>query len=111
MWGDRGDRSDRAGKGSHDAEFREFMVSRWGSLVRFAYGLTGDRGHAEDLAQTALAKAYASWPRVRRAEDPDAYVRRILVNANHGRFRKRRVEENSGEAPTEPAVADGTSAV
>jgi RNA polymerase sigma-70 factor (sigma-E family) len=101
----------RGDKSGYETEFREYMVSRWGSLVRFAYGLTGDRGHAEDLAQTALAKAYASWPRVRRAEDPDAYVRRILVNANHGRFRKRRVEENSGEAPTEPAVADGTAAV
>lgn len=100
----------RGDKNSHEAEFREYMVSRWGGLVRFAYGLTGDRGHAEDLAQTALAKAYASWPRVRRAEDPDAYVRRILINANHSRFRKHRVVENSGEAPTEPAVADGSEA-
>ena len=87
------------------------MVSRWSGLVRFAYGLTGDRGHAEDLAQTALARAYASWPRVRRAEDPDAYVRRILINANHRRFRKRRVAEQPGPAPAEPAVTDGTAAV
>ena len=97
-------------RGDDEAEFREYMVSRWGGLVRFAYGLTGDRGHAEDLAQTALAKAYASWPRVRRAEDPDAYVRRILINVNHRRFRKRRVEEHSGEGSAEPAVTDGTAA-
>jgi RNA polymerase sigma-70 factor (sigma-E family) len=105
----RGDKSES--RGDHEAEFREYMVSRWGGLVRFAYGLTGDRGHAEDLAQIALAKAYASWPRVRRAEDPDAYVRRILINANHHRFRKRRVAEHRGEAPDEPAVADGTAAL
>jgi RNA polymerase sigma-70 factor (sigma-E family) len=106
-----GDRDENDGDTTvdHDAEFREFMVSRWGGLVRFAYGLTGDRGHAEDLAQTALAKAYASWPRVRRTEDPDAYVRRILINANHRRFRKRRVAEHDGEAPGEPAVTDGTA--
>src|ERR1700759_1247271 len=103
----RGDKRARQGKadqdegGGYDAEFREFMVSRWGGLVRFAYGLTGDRGHAEDLAQTALAKAYASWPRVRGADDLDAYVRRILINANHRRFRKQRVSEHSGEAPVE----------
>ena len=107
----RGDKPDKQESGGYDAEFREYMVSRWGGLVRFAYGLTGDRGHAEDLAQTALATAYASWSRVRRAEDPDAYVRRILINANHRRFRKRRVEERSTEIPADlPVTDDGTAA-
>lgn len=45
-----------------------------------------------------------------RAEDPDACVRRILINVNHRRFRKRRVEEHPGDAPAEPAVTDGTAA-
>ncbi len=76
-----------------EAEFTEFTRGRWAALVRLGYGLTGDQGLAEDLAQTALAKAYASWPRVRRAGNPDAYVRRIMVNANHSRFRKQRVTE------------------
>lgn len=98
----------RADRDGHDAEFDEFMVSRWPSLVRFAYGLTGDHGHAEDLAQATLAKALASWSRVSRAEDPDAYVRRILINLNRRRFRRRRVEEHlGGEAPESPAP-DGT---
>jgi hypothetical protein len=43
------------------AEFSEFAHSRWPALVRLGYGLTSDRGLAEDLAQTALASAYASW--------------------------------------------------
>ena len=64
-----------------EAEFSEFMHGRWSGLVRLGYGLTGDQGIAEDLAQTALTRAYASWPRVRRAGNPDAYVRRIMVNA------------------------------
>ncbi len=50
-----------------ETEFSEFMLGRWPKLVRLGYGLTGDEGLAEDLAQTALAKAFASWPRVRRA--------------------------------------------
>ena len=91
---------------AEDEEFREFMASRWPGLVRLGYGLTGDRGLAEDLAQSALAKAYASWARVRRADDPDAYVRRILINANSNRFRKRRVSEHSAEQVPETGVMD-----
>jgi RNA polymerase sigma-70 factor (sigma-E family) len=82
-----------------EAEFTEFMHGRWSRLVRLGYGLTGDQGLAEDLAQTALAKAFASWPRVRRAGDPDAYVRRIMINANSSRFRKRRVRERLMDTP------------
>ena len=52
-----------------DGEFREFMHARWPFMVRLAYGLTGDQGHAEDVAQAAFARAYASWPRVSRAGD------------------------------------------
>jgi RNA polymerase sigma-70 factor (sigma-E family) len=78
---------------SAKAEFSDFAHSRWPRLVRLGYGLTGDPGLAEDLAQTALANAYASWSRVRRADDPDAYVRRILLNSYRGSFRKRRVAE------------------
>jgi RNA polymerase sigma-70 factor (sigma-E family) len=78
---------------SADAEFSEFMQARWYQLVRLGFGLTGDRQAAEDLAQTAFARAYAAWPRVRMAGDPDAYVRRIVVNANRDRFRKLRVSE------------------
>src|SRR5580704_17020135 len=73
-----------------DGEFREFMHARWPAMVRLAYGLTGDQGHAEDVAQAAFARAYASWARVRRSGDPDAYVRQIVINENRNRFRKRR---------------------
>jgi RNA polymerase sigma-70 factor (sigma-E family) len=76
-----------------DEEFDAFMRGRWPVMVRLGYALTGDVGHAEDLAQAAFARAYASWGRVRRAGDPDAYVRRIVINEHHGRFRKRRVAE------------------
>jgi RNA polymerase sigma-70 factor (sigma-E family) len=95
-----------------EAEFTEFMHARWPRLVRLGYGLTGDAGPAEDLAQTALAKAFASWQRVRRAGDPDAYVRRIMVNANTSRFRKRRVQERLMDVPPDtvahPGAADAT---
>jgi RNA polymerase sigma-70 factor (sigma-E family) len=94
-------------------QFEEFMTSRWPGLVRLAFGLTGDRWLAEDLAQTALVSAYASWWRVRRADDPDAYVRRILINASKSRWRRSRAagqHEPPAEVPdpaADPAIAIG----
>ena len=91
-----------------DAEFSDFMHGRWPQLVRLGYGLTGDRQLAEDLAQTAFARAYASWGRVRRADNPDAYLRRIVINANSSRFRKVRVGEVlTATVPELMAAADG----
>lgn len=106
-------------KNAEEEDFRQFMAARWPSLVRLAYGLTGDRDLAEDLAQTTLANVYASWSRVSRAEDRDAYTYRILVNANNGRFRKRRVVEHSvghtsaaeyASSAAEPGPADEIAA-
>lgn len=90
-----------------DAEFREFMHSRWPAMVRLAYALTGDQGHAEDVAQAAFARAYASWPRVSRTENPEGYVRRIVINENRNRFRKQRVAERLTDAPPEPGPGAG----
>jgi RNA polymerase sigma-70 factor (sigma-E family) len=90
-----------------DEQFREFMRGRWPAMVRLAYGLTGDLGHAEDVAQAAFARAYASWPRVLGSGDPDAYVRRIVINCNNSRFRKRRVTESLVGAVPEPAGRPG----
>jgi RNA polymerase sigma-70 factor (sigma-E family) len=94
---------------SADAEFSEFMHGCWPRLVRLGYGLTGDRGLAEDLAQTALAKAYASWPRVARAGNPDAYVRKIVVNASRDGFRKRRVSELLTDSLPEVGTCDAAA--
>jgi DNA-directed RNA polymerase specialized sigma24 family protein len=97
--------------GKDREQFREFMVSHWPELVRLGYALTGDRWLAEDLAQTALASACTAWWRVRRADDPDAYVRRILINASNRRFRRRRpagVARRLPEAPlADPATVAG----
>jgi RNA polymerase sigma-70 factor (sigma-E family) len=92
---------DRAGE-----EFRDFMHGRWQAMVRLAYGLTGDAATAEDLAQTAFARAYAAWPRVRRVGNPDGYVRQIVINENRKRFRRRRVPEQLTSQPPEQASPD-----
>jgi len=97
-----------------DQEFQDFMRGRWPGMVRLAYTLTGDQGHAEDITQAAFTKAYASWGRVSRAGDPDAYVRAIVIHENGKRFRKHRVQEDLRAAvpelgtDAEEGVADRT---
>jgi DNA-directed RNA polymerase specialized sigma24 family protein len=68
-----------------DADFREFMHGRWPAMVRLAYALTGGQGHAEDVAQAAFARACASWPKVRRTENPEGYEPGGTVVSRSGR--------------------------
>jgi RNA polymerase sigma-70 factor (sigma-E family) len=87
------------------AEFDAFVASRLPALVRFAYALTGDLGHAEDLVQTALVKTYLATRR-RAPDAPEAYVRRAIVTANLSRFRRRRVVEDLVDVlPEAPGAA------
>jgi RNA polymerase sigma-70 factor (sigma-E family) len=90
-----------------DEEFRAFMRARWSAMVRLAYTLTGDQGHAEDITQAAFAKAYASWRRVSQAGDPDAYVRTIVIHENSKRFRRQRVSEDLRADVPEQALDAG----
>ncbi|MFD0743333.1 SigE family RNA polymerase sigma factor [Phytohabitans flavus] len=96
-----------------DGRFDEYVAARGQSLLRFAYVLTTDPHTAEDLVQSALADAYRHWRRVSRADHPDAYVRRMIVNKYLG-WRRRRW---FGEVPTDrtadaaPVVADHAEAV
>jgi RNA polymerase sigma-70 factor (sigma-E family) len=55
--------------------------------MRTAYLLVGNREAAEDLVQSALEKTFPRWPRVRRMDTPEAYVRRIVVNNAHAAWR------------------------
>ncbi len=71
-----------------DDSFGDFVARREASLLRTAYLLTGDRGHAEDLVQTALLKTYRHWNRVSAVDEPMAYVRRVLVTT-HTSWRRR----------------------
>jgi len=77
----------------HEDDFRSFVERQWGPLLRTAYLLTGDRGHAEDLVQAALEKTHRRWGRVSRMEAPVAYVRRAMVNTATSWRRRRRVSE------------------
>ncbi|MGC4154212.1 MAG: SigE family RNA polymerase sigma factor [Propionicimonas sp.] len=73
--------------GSTALTFSEFVARRSVALQRFAYLITGNVEDARDAVQDALAGAYPRWDRVARRGDPEAYVRRSIVNAHISRWR------------------------
>ncbi len=79
------------------ADFTAYVAARERALARLAYLLVGNRDDAEDLLQNVLAKVYRHWDRVASVEQPDAYVRRMMVNESNSRWRRvlRRLETPS----------------
>ncbi|MGH3680068.1 MAG: SigE family RNA polymerase sigma factor [Natronosporangium sp.] len=73
-----------------DERFRLFVREQWGPLTRTAYLLTGDRGTAEDLVQSALEKTHRRWGQILRKDRPEAYVRRVMVNTAISWWRRHR---------------------
>ncbi|WP_313896267.1 SigE family RNA polymerase sigma factor [Streptomyces sp. YIM 98790] len=80
--------------GTNAPAFEDYAAVIWPSLYRSAFLLTGNQADAEDIAQQTLLRAYRSWPRIIRADSPDAYVRRMLTNTflSANRPKKRRLE-------------------
>lgn len=81
--------------------FREFVVARSPALLRTAWMLTGDAAMAEDLLQTALAKTWPHWIRVRSGQ-PDAYVRTVMVRTNASWRRRMWHNEKPAESMPDP---------
>ena len=90
-----------------EAGFEDFVAARSGDLLRTAVLLTRDRGHAEDLLQTALVKAYRRWGRIER-DDPYPYVRRILVTTAASWRRLRSTQEIVSLPAYDPPGPDPT---
>lgn len=92
-------------------DFSEYVAARRTRLVRAAVLLGCPQPDAEDVVQTALLKCYRHWRRVQRADNPDAYVYRSLVNALASARARRWV----GEVPAdqlpepEPETSDPTT--
>jgi RNA polymerase sigma factor (sigma-70 family) len=69
------------------AESFESVYSRnWQPLYRLATLMVGNCAEGEDLAQEAFTKWYARRDKI---QNPDAYLRTVLVNLCKGRYRKR----------------------
>jgi RNA polymerase sigma-70 factor (sigma-E family) len=88
------------------ADFDDWVAARGPALLRLAYVLTGNRADAEDAVQDALSRALPRWEQIRTVGDPDAYVRRMVVNAHTSWWRKFRKREAPVADVVPPASAD-----
>jgi RNA polymerase sigma-70 factor (sigma-E family) len=79
--------------------FREFVLARGPALSRTALLLTGSHHAAEELVQEALVKAAARWRKLTAAGDPEAYLRRTMVNDWISWWRRRRRESVVAAVP------------
>lgn len=86
-------------------DFERFVLERSTVLLRTAVLLVSDRGHAEDLVQTALVRVAEHWGSIR--EHPEAYARKVLVNLTRDHWRRsgRRGTEQELDETTRHAVA------
>jgi len=100
----------RVGPGVGERE--EFLSGQHGALSRAAFLLTADPVAAQDLVQEALVRVLVQWRKVERADVPEAYVRRILLNVFlSGRRRSWHREQPHAELPEAAAGAEHYTAV
>jgi len=71
-------------------------------MLKLGRALTGDEHRGADLVQDALERTLLSWSKI---ADPDAYVRRVMVNRSVSVWRKLRRERPLSEQP-EPVGTD-----
>lgn len=76
---------------TQEAAYATFAAAAWKRHYGLATLLTGDPHRAEELLQDCLVKLYVRWRRVADG-DPDAYLKRMLVNGNVSWWRRRRRE-------------------
>jgi RNA polymerase sigma-70 factor (sigma-E family) len=87
-------------------EFAEFVAGALPRLLRFGHVLTGNPAAAEDLVQTALGRSWRAW-RLRRMDDPQAFVRKVMVNSYASWYRRRGSRETVTADLPDKVITDG----
>jgi RNA polymerase sigma-70 factor (sigma-E family) len=100
----------RAPRVERAAGFEAFVARRGAPMLAMARGLVRRESDAEDLVQDVLASALLKWDRVSAADEPDAYVNRMLVNAAVSWWRRPVRRERPTEAHHDAPVDDPSAA-
>ncbi|MBF4161272.1 SigE family RNA polymerase sigma factor [Nocardioides acrostichi] len=91
-------------------ELAEYVAARRTALVRSAVLLGCPEADVEDVVQATLLRCHRQWRRIGRAERPDAYVYRMLVNVlRDARARRWNAEHPTSDLPDEAREHDPTT--
>jgi RNA polymerase sigma-70 factor (ECF subfamily) len=82
---------------SEDVALRDFCAVQYPRLLGTLTLYCGQRAVAEELAQEALARACASWNKVRRMDAPGPWLNRVAINLANSHFRRRGAERRATE--------------
>ena len=75
---------------NQQSEFTDFFQDGWEPCLRAVVAVVGRPQLAEDQVAEAFAKAWASWPKVRRHPAPRAWVVRTALNTGASWWRDRK---------------------
>lgn len=90
-------------------DFDDFYRDTCRRLARYAYGLTGDPGDAQDLVQEAYARAWQRWRRLADYEDREAWLRLVVNRLSTDRWRRLGVRRARAAAEPPPQHASPPS--
>jgi RNA polymerase sigma-70 factor (sigma-E family) len=81
--------------------FDAFVRARLPHLLRLGRALTGSEHAGADLVQDALERSLMRWSRI-ESDDPEGYVRRVMVTRNISAWRRVRRERLTAQVPETP---------
>jgi RNA polymerase sigma-70 factor, ECF subfamily len=73
-----------------ELDFDELYAAKFDVIRSQLYAYLGDRTEAQDLVQEAFCRAYTRWNRIRKYDDPYAWVRRVAWNLATSRLRRQK---------------------
>src|SRR6478752_8616141 len=78
----------------------QFCRDQWPRLAASLGFYCHDRAVGEELAQEALARAWARWSHVAAMDSPEAWVYRVALNLARSQFRRSRAERRALQRST-----------
>lgn len=106
---------------SADSDVDAFFLGQFPAVCRLAAYLVGDRALAEEIAMDAFVVVCGGWRRISAMDNPEAYLRRTVVNISNSRLRRRGAERraharsgagmNDDIGPWDPVVGEDRRAV